>query len=195
MPEKMKQRKGPIKCEFDLRDESFVYSFEDKDGATVVEVDYTLLLNNPYSRTYKNQWMMNVGFLWLAMSTAGRIYEHFTHISLGVTPFGLLGGIVVLWAYYSRVNVSAFSLENGFIVHVIKDKQHDKIVNELLERRNRILLGRYGVINAAESRDHEISKFHWLKSEGVIGPDELDSKLAEIDAIYGVEELKSDTLH
>ena len=76
MPEKMKQRKGPIKCEFDLRDESFVYSFEDKDGATVVEVDYTLLLNNPYSRTYKNQWMMNVGFLWLAMSTAGRIYEH-----------------------------------------------------------------------------------------------------------------------
>ncbi len=179
MAVEVNQKKGMNKMKFTFMPEYFEWQYSDGSNSGSVNISYTAVPTESSTKTVRNRWLMNIGILWVCLAMFARGYQFITGTNLGVTPFGLFGAALALWAYYRTVTFSVFDLGNGAL-HVLHDRNHDKILSEIGQRRNEMLRNKYfdGIENVTRSAEEQEDIFRWLASEGVISEQERDERMA-----------------
>lgn len=183
MAVEISQKKGMNKLKFKFKPEYFEWEYSDGSSSGSANISYLAVPSESSPKIERNRWLMHMGFLWIGLAIFARIYQVFTGTNLGVAPFGMFGALVALWAYYRTLTFSVFDLGDGHL-YILKDKKHDQIVQEIMNRRNEILRERYFSDDFVESRSVEEEKdiLEWLCSEGVISNEEKEIRLSELNA-------------
>jgi hypothetical protein len=76
---------------------------------------------------------------------------------------------------------------DGGNVWVIQDgKTHDRVLEELMERRKSQLRALYGEIDLESNFDSEKRKFEYLKEQGVLSEAETEEKIRQAAATFSV---------
>ncbi|MCG8473277.1 MAG: hypothetical protein MI742_15660 [Desulfobacterales bacterium] len=97
--------------------------------------------------------------------------------------FALTGLFCSLMHRFLVTRFTAIKTDSGFI-RIICDAKHDTIIEEVMTRRRKQMLLWYGEIDYTNDPGEEIRKFHWLKSQGVIGEDEFESIRNRIEVFH-----------
>ncbi len=177
------QKKKSNKHTFTLHDEYFNFAYEDKSGSGDVDLNYGDFPQKSSVRIEQNEWLRNVGYLWMALGALQLGLAIASDASLSGKGFWLfLGALCVAWAHFSTVRYSVFHADGGS-VFVIQDKQHDQIIEQLNTRRKAQLLRWYGEINAENDLQREIEKFKWLAQQKVMSVEESEQKIAQVELL------------
>ena len=178
---KFVQRRGSTVHTFDLGDESFVFAFSDHSGADKAEFSFGGL-----DKEFGESRELRSGFkraAWVALATA---------LSFAVFSLVLAEAmfIALAWVVAAAELVRRFKLSEiyytvipaeGGRVFVIRDAQHDAIVEELMARRKAQLLGWHGEVNTDRDLESEIGKFRWLVEQEVLDEATAEERIAEAE--------------
>ena len=162
------QKKRGVKQTFTLRDDHFNFAYEDKSGSGDIDLNYVDFPQKSSVSIEQNEWLRNVGLLWIALGVAQIGWAIFNDLSLSGKGFWLMVGMAcVLWAHFSKTRYSVFRTERGNVL-VMQNKQHQQIVETLHARRKAQLLDWYGDVNPDNELENEIRKFQWLVEQDVM---------------------------
>lgn len=181
------QKKRSVKHTFTFYDDHFNVAYEEKSGSSDADITYADFPQKSSIQVEENEWLRNVGFLWIAIGMAQIAYAWYLNAPITGREFWILiGAACVAWAYSSRIKYTVFKSEHGNIF-VIKDKQHDTIIDEINSRKKAQLLDWYGEVNAKNDLDNEVRKFNWLLEQNVISKEEAEQKIAQASIIINGE--------
>ena len=173
------QKKGSTRHTFTLHSDKFNFAYQDKSGAADADMSYADLPLKTSIQIEQNEWLRNVGYLWMAIGVFQIGYAIHDGGSLSGKGFWLLLGIgCVLWAHFSKIQYTVLRGERGN-VFIMQDKSHDRILDELMGRRKAQLAQWYGDVNPQNDLDHERAKFQWLVEQDVITAAEAEQKIAQ----------------
>ncbi len=177
------QKRRSNKHTFTFHDEYFNFAYEDKSGSGDIDMDYADFPNKWSVQIEQNEWVRNVGYLWIMLGVFQLSYAIYSDASLSGRGFWvLLGLICIIWAHFSKVKYTVFRAERGNIF-VIQDKYHDQIIEELTNRKKSQLRKWYGDVNPENDLEKEIQKFKWLMDQGVISKKESEEKIAQAELL------------
>lgn len=175
------QKKKTNKHTFTFHDDHFNFAYEDKSGSGDTDMNYMDFPQKSSVQIEQNEWLRNVGYLWIALGVFQLGYAIYSEVSLSGKGFWILIGLAcVIWAHFSKVKYSVFRAERGNIF-VIQDKSHDRIIDELNGRRKSQLLRWYGEVNPENDLESEIQKFKWLVDQEIISKEESEKKIAQAE--------------
>ena len=178
------QKKRGVKQTFTLRDDHFNFAYEDKSGSGDIDLNYVDLPQKSSVSIEQNEWLRNVGLLWIALGVAQIGWAIFNDLSLSGKGFWLMVGMAcVLWAHFSKTRYSVFRTERGNVL-VMQNKQHQQIVETLHARRKAQLLDWYGDVNPDNELESEIRKFQWLGEQDVMTQAESEQKIAQAQLLH-----------
>lgn len=181
------QKKKSNKHTFKLYDDYFNFAYEDKSGSGETDFNYADFPQKSSVQIEQNEWLRNVGYLWVALGVFQIAYAYFSDPTQFSRSFWiLLGAGCVLWAHFSKVKYTVFRSEQGN-VFVIQDKQHDQIIEELNRRRKSQLLQWYGEVNPENDLEKEIQKFNWLVDQKIMSKEESEQKIAQAEFLHKEE--------
>jgi len=167
------QKKGMSKLSYTFMPEHFYWEYTDGSSSGSANISYLSVPSECSTRVERNRWLMNVGLLWVGLAIFARVYQVITGTYLGISPLGIFGAGVALWAYYMPLRFSVFDL-GGSSLYILKDKKHDSIIQEIMGRRNELLRETYFNEDSLGG-DEEI--LEWLLKEGVITEEEKNRRL------------------
>ncbi|KZN52768.1 hypothetical protein N474_22625 [Pseudoalteromonas luteoviolacea CPMOR-2] len=178
------QKKRSVKHTFTFEKDHFNFAYKDKSGSGDTDFNYADFPKKCIIKIEQNDWLRNVGFLWIALGAIQLGYAIYSQSSLSGQGFWLMVGLAcVAWTHFSKVKYSVYQAERGNIF-VIQNKEHDKIVNELNQRRSAQLLDWYGEINPENELENEINKFKWLADQNVMTTAEAEAKIAQVEWLH-----------
>ena len=183
------QKKLSNKTAFVFKDNYLSYSLKDKQGSGDFDIRYTDFPKKPSEYIEQNEWLRNVGAIWLLMGSYivfQKMYN--TGVFPGINIWMILGALCLIWFFVGITKFSLFTTEKTH-VFVIKDKNHDQIVSEILNRRKEKYLELYGDINPENEIQYEIDKFKWLEEEGILTPEEVDQKIALLENEHNKDDI------
>ena len=90
------QKKRGVKQTFTLRDDHFNFAYEDKSGSGDIDLNYVDLPQKSSVSIEQNEWLRNVGLLWIALGVAQIGWAIFNDLSLSGTGFWLMVGMAIL---------------------------------------------------------------------------------------------------
>lgn len=161
------QKKNGNVISFDFREQDFVYSFQDKSLSQQKEILFTTVDTKDISTyTERPEWFRNVGIIWIVLSIGEMILYR-----SGLIWF-LLACIFLLIYWFRTTHFSLLEWTGGNIF-VLKDKYHDIIIDKIRSEKKSILRKRYLPKDDQELQWADVSRFEWLRDEGVISQDEL----------------------
>ncbi|MDP2715028.1 hypothetical protein [Rheinheimera sp.] len=177
------QKKKSNKHTFTLHDDYFNFAYEDKSGSGDTDFDYADFPQKSSVQIEQNEWLRNVGYLWIALGVFQLGYAIYTEASLSGKGFWIfIGAVCAIWAYFSKVKYTVFRSERGNIF-IIQDKNHDEIIKQLNIRKKSQLLKWYGDVNPDNELKNEIKKFNWLVDQGVLTKEESEKKIAQAELL------------
>ncbi|MCF2859790.1 hypothetical protein L1286_20110 [Pseudoalteromonas sp. SMS1] len=190
------QKKRAIKHTFTFEKERFNFAYKDKSGSGDLDFNYADVPKKCMIKIEQNEWLRNVGFLWIALGIFQLGYAIYSQATLSGQGFWLIVGLAcVTWAHFSKIKYSVYQAERGNIF-IIQDKKHDNIVSELNQRRSAQLLDWYGEINPGNELESEINKFKWLVDQNVMTKEQADTKIAQVELLHKAHsETHSSTLN
>lgn len=175
------QKKKSVQHKFTLHDDYFNFAYVDKSGSGDIDIDYADFPQKSSVRIERNEWLQNVGYLWIALGIFQLGYAIYSEASLSGKGFWIfIGSACVIWAYFSKIKYTVFSTGRGS-VFVTQGKNHGEIIGELNARRKSQLLKWYGEVNPKNGLEAEINKFKWLVEQGVITKEESEQKIAQAE--------------
>jgi len=132
----------------------------------------------------QNEWLRNIGYLWIFLEIVIIAYAIIIDASLYGRGFWFFMGIIcIIWAHFSKVKYSVFRTERGN-VHIIQDKQHDYIIEELRKRKKKQLFDWYSEVNPENALETEIGKFKWLLEQDVISKEQYDYRVNQAQLFH-----------
>lgn len=190
------QKKKSIKHIFTLHDDHFNFAYEDKSGSGDADINYADFPKKSSIQIEQNEWIRNVGYLWIALGVFQLGYALFSEASLSGKGFWILAGVAcIAWSHVTKVKYTVFRSGRGN-VFVIQDKSHDRIIDEIHTRRKSQLLKWFGEINPDNDLDNEVEKFKWLAEQDVISKEESEQKIAQVEFLKrDAHELRSEWLN
>ena len=187
------QKKRGVKQTFTLRDDHFNFAYEDKSGSGDIDLNYVDFPQKSSVSIEQNEWLRNVGLLWIALGAAQIGWAIFNDLSLSGKGFWLMVGMAcVLWAHFSKTRYSVFRTERGNVL-VMQNKQHQQIVETLHARRKAQLLDWYGDVNPDNELENEIRKFQWLVEQDVMTQAESEQKIAQAQLLHNSQYESTET--
>ncbi|WP_370166848.1 hypothetical protein [Marisediminitalea sp.] len=187
------QKKRGVKQTFTLRDDHFNFAYEDKSGSGDIDLNYVDFPQKSSVSIEQNEWLRNVGLLWIALGVAQIGWAIFNDLSLSGKGFWLMVGMAcVLWAHFSKTRYSVFRTERGNVL-VMQNKQHQQIVETLHARRKAQLLDWYGDVNPDNELENEIRKFQWLVEQDVMTQAESEQKIAQAQLLHNSQYESTET--
>lgn len=187
------QKKRGVKQTFTLRDDHFNYAYEDKSGSGDIDINYVDFPQKSSVSIEQNEWLRNVGLLWIALGVAQIGWAIFNDLSLSGKGFWLMVGMAcVLWAHFSKTRYSVFRTERGNVL-VMQNKQHQQIVETLHARRKAQLLDWYGDVNPDNELENEIRKFQWLVEQDVMTQAESEQKISQAQLLHNSQYESTET--
>ena len=173
------QKRRDTLIKFDLRTDFVDYDIRDKSGTAGFRVAYGALPHRVDERNYRNEWLRNVGLLWVIIGVILAVLR----FSNDGTPFSIwlpVGLGCLLWYWLTIERYSALETPEGKIL-VLKDRQHDEIITELVNRRIAELKRRYAFIDHDNDKTSELNKLNWLVDNKVVTEEEFKLLKAELE--------------
>ena len=185
------QRRFSNAITFDFEPDTLTYTRADAYGSHSFQLPYGSIGMDPRQTTERNGTLFNGGILLAAWGLAQAGYALAHHDLLGII-FLLPATACFLLHALAKVELTSLSSDAGEIA-LLNDKQYDRIMSEIRERRKKQLLDWYGNINFANDPEEEIRKFHWLHSQQLISAGQLEQivttiRNADPDGYDAVEE-------
>ena len=177
----IKQKKFSTHQTFTFNEDHLNYAFKDKTGSDDFDLNYANFPEKSSVTIEQNEWLRNVGILWCLLGTYSVGSAAYKGLSLSGTGFWLFVGVLcIIWFALTKIKYSVFKTEAGNVL-VMNDKNHDKIISEIVSRKKTQLLKWYGDINFDNDLENEINKFNWLAEQKVITKEEAEKKIAEVE--------------
>ncbi|HHG3261934.1 TPA: hypothetical protein ACPVXX_004568 [Vibrio parahaemolyticus] len=174
------QKKGKNKFTFSFGDDRFNYGYEQSSGKGDVDLYYGDLPHKSSEIIEQNEWLRNVGILWIVIGVFQSGYGSFAREAFYLDPMWILiGGACLIWAVVSKITYTVYNT-NEVNLLIIQDKQHDAVVDTLMSRRKEQLLAWYSDINMENELANEINKFKWLAEQKVLSEEESKQKIEEV---------------
>ncbi len=174
------QKKGKNKYTYSFGQDKLNYAYEEKSGKGDIDLYYGNLSKKTSEYIEQNEWLRNVGILWMVIGIFQSAYGSFTREAFHLDPMWLLiGSACLIWAIITKVTYTVYKTEEANL-YIIRDKQHDVIVDELINRRKEQLLSWYADINMENELTSEIDKFKLLAEQEVLSEEESKQKIEEV---------------
>jgi hypothetical protein len=183
----IKQKKFSNKTNFIFGRSQLKYNLQDTSGSSTFSIDYSDIPFEFDEFEEKNQWFRNAGLLWILIGAIQGVMNILEHGRVGGFFWAFIGLICMAVFYYAKTKFSIFNTEKGRIF-VIQNKQYEKIMNTINNRRKSHLKELYGEINLDRDPKDEISKFQWLVENAVISEVEFAEIKQKIIAMTSVEQ-------
>ena len=189
-----RQKKNATTTEFTFEADKLRYSVEDSSGRNGFSVPYEEFPNEAGELVEKNPWYRNVAVLWMLLGAVAMAFNYVESGEVGGV-FWLVLGLITYGIYrYKKTEYSVFNTAYGR-VFVIKDKDHDAIVDEIRSRKRSILRERFGTIDFNNPPEVELRKFQLLKEEGAISEEEYEKVCQQIKLGMGTERTSNGGIH
>ena len=169
------QKSFSNKTKFDFGGESLKFTVKDKSGSQSFSIDYGSIPGDHGEMEERNLWYRNVGGVWVLLG-AFLVVSRYLETGEFRNSIWLVIGLICLMAYkVVKTLYTTIDTEKGRLF-VIKNKQHDEIINEIDSRRKGQWLSWYGSLDFENDPDNEINKFQWLLDRKVITEEEFHDK-------------------
>lgn len=175
---KITQSKAGNTLTFDFQENHLAYEYEDKTGSGGTDVRYVDFPQRTGKLIERNEWLQNVGYLWLALGAVLSVISAMGEGDLKLSIWLFIGLGCVAWARWQTVVYTTLNTDQGKLF-IIQDKQHDTILGEIQNRKHTQLLRWYGEINPDNDLDVEINKYNWLVEQGALSREQADEKIAQ----------------
>lgn len=179
----IQQKRHSNRIGFVFSDEQLRYSLKDSSGSRSFSVCYTDISRDRQTLEERNQWLRNVGLIWIAVGAVFTASAWFTRQEFVPSLWLLLGG--GCYAAY-RLRSTRFTIlpsEKGNLL-VIDDQDGQRVIEQIETRRTAQLRDQYDYINPDESPEQQRSRYKWLHREGALTDEQLAQRLLGV----GVEE-------
>lgn len=173
------QKKGRNKYTFSFGDDKLNYAYQEKSGKGDVDIYYGDIPKKTSEFIEENEWLRNVGALWLLLGIGQTGYSTYLEGALKLDLLWIVvGALCLMWSQLSKITYTVYRTEEANLF-VIQDGKHDDVVKELMTRRKKQLLDWYADINMDNTLPQEINKFKWLSEQGVLTEEESKQKIEE----------------
>ena len=178
----IKQQKNSNKIRFVFGEDSLDYSIEDSSGSRSFSVGYTDINRDRQTLVERNQWLGNVGLLWLALGAA----------MTGFSFMGDEGPKVSFWLWIGAACCAVYRLRTTSFTIVPTDKGNlcvidgedgQRILREIESRRAAQYRSEYDFMPEGDTPEQHRARFMWLHREGALSDDDLVQRLATVDAL------------
>ncbi len=177
------QRRRDIEISTRFGDGELIHTYKTKNSEQAVTVPYGEITKNVRTYTEENEWLRNVGILWLALGFFTEILPMFVQKHELSLPFWSLAGAACYLVYLrSRARFTEINA-NRFNIQILKDDpQHDVILKEVFARRAAHIMNSWGKLDLDEDPEYEIEKYRELVKDEVITVAEGEAFIARIRA-------------
>lgn len=176
------QKRMATQTWFTFNKEDLDHRVRDNSADVEFTVAYSSLPPNKRVIFDRNNWLRNVGLIWcalgvinigLAFTDAGPTAGSAFWLMIGL---GCLAFYRLTWSEYT-----VFDTEEGAI-WVLKDDQHDEIIQLLKTRSKEQLLSWYRSLDFGDDPMQEIQTIEWLVKRDALSKDEAQMRISEIRA-------------
>ncbi|KAF1720938.1 hypothetical protein [Pseudoxanthomonas wuyuanensis] len=182
----IRQKRNSNRIDFKFGEEELEYRIEDSSGSRSFSVPYLGISRDRQTFEERNQWLGNVGLLWIALGVVLTAASYF-----GEGPFRLSFWVWVgigCYAFYHfrRTRFTILPSEKGNLC-VIDDAEGPRVIAEIERRRVAVLRENYDFVAADESAEQRVRRYRFLHQEGALSDDELAERLSMIEEPSSVE--------
>nr|WP_298124828.1 hypothetical protein [uncultured Pseudoxanthomonas sp.] len=177
------QSKAGNTATFVFAEDELKYTLADRTSSTTIKTSYTALSRDHGFFIERNTWLMNVGWLWIALGAVLTVMRY-TQTQALVPSFWLfVGAGCVAWVWLRTVRYVKIPCENGTLF-VIEDAQQSALMAELEARRLEQLRRWHDFIDASEDVARQRKRFAWLHEEGALDAEALAERLGQLDRLH-----------
>ena len=176
----IKQSRNSNRIRYVFGEDELQYILEDTSGSRSFSVAYTDISRDRQTLVERNQWLGNVGLLWLALGAVLTVVSFFGE--KGSISFWIWIGAGCYAVY--RLRTTRFTIvpsEKGNLL-VIDDEEGKRILNEIESRRAAQFKAEYDFMPESDTPEQLRGRFKWLHREGVLTDEELKARLVMVDA-------------
>lgn len=180
--EKIIQKKRDTVIELSFEERGVRYTIKDKKSSDGFFAGFEEISNEVHYTTERVPWYLNAGILWCvigAIQIGYMVKEEKIRF-----PFWLLIGIgCILWYFFTTIKYTYIKVNGGNLL-IIQNKDHDRILKELYEKRNEYLKKEYDIVREEEIQNSEylLERFKWLAKLGVITKERLSEVEKQLDS-------------
>lgn len=175
------QSRHANRIRFEFGEEELGYTIADGSGSRSFSVPYIDISRDRQTLEERNDWLRKVGLLWLALGAVFTVINSLDKGQLALSIWLLVGA--GCYAVY-RLRATRFTIlpsDQGNIL-VIDNAEGPRIIGEVESRRAQQLLCHYDFSPPDESAEQSQNRYKWLHREGALTDEELQSRLAGLEA-------------
>ena len=177
----LSQKKHSHRVRYVFGDEELDYTVEAGSGRRSFSVAYSEISRDRQTLEERNQWLRNVGLLWIALGAGLTLLSLTGDKGLQVS-FWFWVGLACYAAYRLRsTRYTIVPTDRGNLL-VIDDKDGPSILQQIEDRRAAYLRNEYDFMPEGESPEQHRRRYKWLHREGVLSDEEFSQRLATVDA-------------
>lgn len=176
------QKRGSASTRYLFHDDRVEYAFNDSSVSRSFSVPYTAISRDREGLTERNVWFRNVGWFWLGLGLLLLVVS-WQEGKIGHGALWAVLGAGCLAAYYGYpTRYRILPSEKGNLLILDHDESADRIESELVARRAGQFRSEYDFFPEGESPQQLRNRFTWLHREGALSDDELQERLARVEA-------------
>lgn len=175
----IQQKKFSHSARFEFGEDELRYTQKDGSGSRSFSLPYTAISRDRQTLEVRNDWLRNVGLLWILLGAGLTAMAWFGDQVLRISPWVWVG--LACYAVY-RFRSTAFTIlptEKGNLL-VIDDKDGPKVLREIEQRRAEHMRREYDFFPEGDTPEQLAGRFRWLHREGALSDAELEQRLSRI---------------
>ncbi len=171
------------KTNFEFGEEKLKHTIISGSKIVSFSVRYTEILTDPCEIRIRRRAFASLGICSAIIGFVHIAVQYSDTGNLIFSPWLAIGAFLVAVYFFTRTGYTI--LQTGrYDIIIIKDSKHDKVFNEIVNRKKKLLYSLYGEINYENDPTDEINKFIWLKNQGVIDETEFKEAVRKINEYH-----------
>jgi hypothetical protein len=176
------QKRGAASTRYVFHDDRVEYAFKDSSVGRTFSVPYTDISRDRETLVERKVWFRNVGFFWLVLGILLLVASWSTGKLGGGVLWTVLGAACVAIYYGYATKYRIIPSDKGNLLILDHDDSADRIEGEIVQRRAAQFRGEYDFFPEGDSPQQLRNRFNWLHREGALSDEELQSRLALVEA-------------
>lgn len=176
----IKQSRHSNRIGFVFKDDELQYSLTDSSGSRSFSVPYTDISRDRQTLEERNQWLRNVGLLWMAIGAFTTVTAWVGKQAFVPSYWLLIGAGCYAVYRFRTTKFTILPTDRGNIL-VIDDNAGPGVMQEIESRRAAQFRQEYDYFNANEAPEQQRNRYKWLHREGALSDAELQQRLLGVD--------------
>lgn len=177
----IKQQQHSNKIRFLFGEDQLDYSIQDSSGSRSFSVPYADISRDRQTLVERNQWLRNVGLLWIMLGVGFTAYSLTGDSGFRVSPWVWIGAACLAVYHFRFTHFTLVPTEKGNLF-VITEEDGARVLQEIEARRADYFRRQFDFMPEEDSPEQLRNRFKWLHREGVLSDDELKQRMDAVDA-------------